>query len=219
MTRQAQRGFSAPELLVSLLIFATIASAAVYVLRLSVDARDQLEVANDRLAGVEIARSIIKDDLAQIAIRPVRDAYGVTAGPAMQGGEFADTKLAREGETRLLAFVRRGWVNPGMDAPRSTLQYVEYIYKGDKLIRRTRPYLDDAKEQKRTDHTLLSGLESLKVAFVRGENSRGLDLVDLWPLSDNRLAPPPKAVEITMETERYGVLRQLFWIGAEARGS
>lgn len=218
MTPSTQRGFSMPELLVSLLVFATISAAAVYVLRLSVDARDQLEAANERLAGLEIARSLIKDDLAQVAIRPVRDEYGYSAGPAFQGGEVIDAKLAQDGEARMLALVRRGWANPELDAPRSTLQYVEYILRDDELIRRTRPYVDDARNQPRSERLLLSGVRSMTIGFLRGETSRGLDWLDLWPAaSDDAYAPPPRAIEITIETDRYGELTQLFWIGEIVR--
>lgn len=213
MRQVEQRGFSLPELLVALLIFSVISTAAVYILRLSIDAREQVSEVNNRLSSIELARNLIKNDLAQIVIRPVRDEYGFPSGPAFQGGEFVDSELSRNNETRILAFVRRGWLNPDSIAPRSSLQYVEYLIQGNRLIRRTRPYLDDARGQKNIDHILLKDVSSVKIGFVRGETSRGLDITESWPVSDNIYTSPPKAIELRAVFERYGELRQLFWIG------
>ncbi|NOX83517.1 MAG: type II secretion system minor pseudopilin GspJ [Alphaproteobacteria bacterium] len=211
MNRNAQRGFSLPELLVALLIFATLSSVAVYVLRLSIDARDQIGAADARLSAMETARAIMQDDLAQVAMRPVRDAFGASMGPAFQGGDALANNASAD-ETPLMAFVRRGWKNPGWAAPRSSLQYVEYVVTDNTLVRRVRPYLDDARGQPATNRVLFSDVMDVDAVFLLGETSGRLEWVQLWPV-DGGETSIPRAVEITMETERYGALRQLFWIG------
>ena len=60
---RTQSGITLPEVLISLLIFALISSAAVYSLRLGVDARDQLDTATDELRGFQVARSLLKEDI------------------------------------------------------------------------------------------------------------------------------------------------------------
>lgn len=214
MTRHSQRGLTLPELLIALLIFAMISGASVYALRLSVEGRDQLEEADAAIRDMQIARLIIKQDLATVALRTVRDEFGVPAPAPFLGGAGLALRKPVEGETLLLAFVRRGWENPGDVAPRPSLQAVEYLVVADKVVRRVRPYLDDASGQPRTDRVLFSDVTSVKIGFYAGEVSGRINWADLWPQGcAGALCPPPEAVQLTMTTARFGELEQLFWIG------
>lgn len=207
-----QRGVTLPELLVALFIFAMISGAGVYALRLAVDGREQLERADSELREWQIARMIIRQDLAQLAERTVRDEFGQPqAGPFIGGIGFAG-RLPVENETPLAGFVRRGWVNPGNAAPRSSLQYVEYVLKGDDIVRRTRPYLDDARGQPETDRVLFSGVSNVEFSFLAGETSEGLQWADAWPGPGAR-GFAPRAVRLVFATDRLGEVEQLFWIG------
>lgn len=212
--RRAQLGLTLPELLIALLIFAMISGAAVYALRLTVEGREQLEEADGAVRDMQISRLIIKQDLATIAFRTVRDEFGVAAPAPFIGGDGVALRKPVDGETLLMAFVRRGWDNPDDASPRSTLQAVEYLLIGDGLVRRVRPYLDDATGQKRTDRVLLKGLSSAKFSFYQGEISGRIDWVDLWPSTCSGAAcAPPKAARLVIATRRFGELEQLFWIG------
>jgi general secretion pathway protein J len=208
-----QRGFTLPEFLVALLIFSLIASATVFALRLGVEARDQLDEAGRRLGDLHIARLIIKEDMAHLVARPVRDEFGSPAGPPFRGGIEAVERNARRDETRLLVFVRAGWANPGADSPRSTLQYVEYVAKGGALIRRTRPYLDDARNQQRFDSILLRDADDVELTFLAGEVRGALEWASAWPLA-GRAAAAPRAISVASTSARYGRIEQRFWIGA-----
>lgn len=213
MNDSTQKGFSLAEMLVALLIFSAISAASVYVLRLSVDARDQLGVVDRDLALMETARSVIKDDLAQTTLRPVRDEFGSPAGPAFRDGNTGAVAANRNGEKILLAFVRGGWSNPDWAAPRSSLQYVEYVAVDDTLVRRSRPYLDDARGQPRTERVLLDGLEDIEVEFLAGETNGRFDWTQSWPVQPAAASSPPRAVAMTTRAKRFGEIRQLFWIG------
>ncbi len=201
-----------PELMVALLVFATLSAGGVYVLRLSVDAREQLGATDRYLSEIEIARTILREDFAQIALRPVRDEFGAAKGPAFRGGEFLKQESARDDEQIILAFVRRGWLNPEWKAPRSSMQYVEYVVADDALIRRARPYLDDARDQPFTDRVIFGDVDGARFSFLVGEFSGRLDWSPVWPAAGD-INTAPKAVELVFETGRYGELRQLFWIG------
>lgn len=210
-----QHGLTLPELLVALLIFAMVSTAAVFALRLGVEARDQLKEAEARLAELQIANLLIREDMAQIRLRTVRDEYGDVAGPPFRGGDEWRPRNEPQGERRLLAFVRAGWTNPGEEAPRSELQYVEYVEKGGALVRRIRPFLDDARGQPRFDRVLIREARGLTLRFLLGEKAlrQGeLEWIDAWPAPGvPRLAP--RAISIAIESDRYGQIEQLFWIG------
>lgn len=209
----AQRGLTLPEMLVALLVFAMIAGAGVYALRLAVEGREQLEQADDDLREWQLARLTIRQDLAQLVPRSVRDEFGnAQAGPFIGGIGFA-ARAPVAGETPLAGFVRRGWVNPENAAPRSTLQYVEYILKDDDIVRRTRPYLDDARGQPETDRVLFSDVRNAQLTFLAGETPQGLQWADAWPAPGGR-GFAPRALRLVFETDRLGEIEQLFWVGS-----
>jgi len=214
--KNAQRGVTLPELLISLLIFAMISGVAVYALRLTVEGRDQLGLADASIRQMQIARIIIKEDLLQARPRVTRDEFGNANPGAFLGGKGLAFRLPQEGETVLLAFVRAGWANPGAEAPRPSLQAIEYLLIGDRLVRRSRPYLDDAAGQPRTDRTLLSGVDRAEIGFLLGETNDGLAWTDIWPSPQAR-APIPAAVRITLTTKQFGAFEQLFYLGEPAR--
>lgn len=215
MTRSSQRGLTLPELLVALLIFAMISGAAVYALRLSVEGREQLEFADASIRDLQIARLILKEDMALIAPRVVRDEFGNALPSAFLGGAGLAVRPARDGERVLMAFVRRGWKNPQDRNPRSTLQAIEYLVVGDSLVRRTRPYLDDARGQPRTDRVLIKDVRDVSIGFFVGEVGGRMTWAELWPSSG--LSGPPMGVRLKFATERFGELEQIFWIGEVGR--
>ena len=210
--KSSQRGVTLPELLVALLIFAMISGVAVYALRLTVEGRDQLGEADAFIRQMQVARIVIKEDLLQAAPRVTRDQFGNRNPGAFLGGKGLAFRIPKEGETVLMVFVRRGWENPGAIAPRPSLQAIEYILIGDRLIRRTRPYLDDAEGQPRTDRTLVSGVEAAEVSFFLNETSAGINWADLWP-SPQFAKPLPEGVRLTLTTKNFGAFEQLFYLG------
>ncbi len=214
--RQAQSGVTLPELLIALLIFTMISAVAVYSLRLTVEGRDQLGLADAAIRDMQIARLVIKEDLMQATPRVTRDEFGNAAPGPFLGGKGLAYRVPKDGETTLIAFVRAGWENPEAGAPRSTLQAVEYVLAGDKLLRRTRPYLDDARGQPRSDRVLLSGVTNAEVGFFLEETNSGLQWSDLWP-APGVTAPIPAGVKLTLTTPSLGEFDQLFYIGEVAR--
>lgn len=211
---RAQRGVTLVELLLALLIFALLSSAGVYALRLAIDGQAQFSLFDDRIAEWQTGRAIIRRDLAQLALRPVRDEFGEAAAGVMVGGETLQfSRRPVVGERPLVGFVRRNWTNPGAVEPRSELQYVEYVLVGAEIVRRIRPYLDDAPNQPRFDRTLFRNVSNAEVDFLIGETTRGLDWVNRWPGPGVDVRTPPRALRITLTTERLGTVEQLFWIG------
>jgi len=214
MRKGKQSGFTLPEVLVALLIFSLIAAASVYALRLGVNARDQLGEADDALRELQLARMLIKEDMAQIVLRHVRDEFGDPAPAAFQGGRDIRRGRVEDDERILMSFTRAGWINPDARAPRSALQYVEYVRRGDQLIRRARLYLDDAGGGERIERVLFEGVEEAGVEFLSGEFRGALEWASEWPVPGATSAPP--AIALTISNEAVRDLRQLFWIGERA---
>lgn len=212
MSRPLQSGLTLAEVLIALLIFSFIAAASVYALRLGVESRDQLSAADSALKKIQIARLLIKEDLAQVADRPVRDEFGIVNAAAFAGGQVTFGRRAADDEKVLMSFVRSGWLNPNAQAPRSALQRVEYIFKNNALIRRSRVYLDETENIQTIDRILFDDLEDATAAFVNGEFRGELQWADAWPVSSAQLWP--EAVALTLYKTDEEPLRQLFWIGA-----
>lgn len=213
MTKTSQKGLTLPELLIALLIFAMISAAAVYSLRLTIEGREQLERADNDIREMQVFRQILKQDLAGAVDRTVRDEFGNPYPASFLGGEGLSFRPLVDGERTLLVFVRRGWTNPDDRAPRPTLQAVEYLIRGDDLVRRTRPYLDDARGQPRADRLLLTDVADADISFFLGvETASGPQFADLWP-APGSTGYKPAAIRFNMTTKRFGALEQLFWLG------
>ncbi|PQA86802.1 type II secretion system minor pseudopilin GspJ [Hyphococcus luteus] len=210
--RARQKGMTLPEVLIALLVFAAIATASVYALRLGVDSRDQLARVDAELKTFQIARTLIKEDMAQVTMRRVRNQFGDMEETVFRGN-LESFGARREDDERLLAaFVRGGQINPDAAAPRSALQYVEYVYRNGALIRRSRAYLDEAEDADVIERVLFDGLLDAKAEFLLGEQRGELEWADIWPVGAG--SAPPRAVAITLERENRPPLRQLFWIGS-----
>jgi general secretion pathway protein J len=168
----------------------------VALLSFSVRAQEAAEARLGDLGDFRRAGALLAADLAQAAPRRVRDSAGA-GRPAFEGGSGEGTGVA-------LAFVRRGWENVD-DAPRASLQRVEYRVDGGKLERLIYPRLDGASSTAAT--TLVGGVRRIRLRY-RDEEGRWRERWD--PADPTRL---PRAVELVMDSEGSGTTRQLFQAG------
>lgn len=186
------RGFTLVEMLVSLLVFSLLATAGVAVMAHTVDNRGAVGERLERLAEIQRANVLLRQDLAQAAVRRVRDGEGRGARSAFQG--------APEGRGEpLFEFVRRGWENPD-GLPRASLQRVRWRWVDDRLERQAAAALDGAPPGEA--RVVLTGVRALRVAYHhRGQWSPA------WPGGP---ASVPDAIELRFELEDLGELRQVF---------
>ncbi len=195
LRRSAEHGFTLVELLVALFIFGLLSAAGVALLSFSVRAQ---EAADDRLgalAELRRAGALITSDLAQAAPRIPRDEAG-TSRRAFEGGS---------GEGGLLvSLVRRGWENLD-DSSRPSLQKVQYSLEGGELRRRTFRFVDGAAPSESV--TLLRGVTGLRLRY---RDRRG-EWRDRW--DPGRLNEMPLAIELVIDVEGSGSIRQLFLVG------
>lgn len=207
MLCNAQRGLTLVELLVALMVFAFVSAAAVGVMHQAGQGEARLKEVTATLAELERARALLRQDLLQIAARPYRDPGSTALMPAMLGGERARARFEEEeGEVLLMAFVRRGWSNPGAAKPRASLQHVTYLVRDDTLIRRTRPFLDAVHQTPVTEQILFEEVRNVRIAFLLGTRWRSD-----WQSAQGETAP--WAVRLEMTHPVYGDLVQDFLAG------
>lgn len=190
----AARGFTLVEMLVALMVFGLLCAAGVAVMAYTVDNQGQVAARMDRLGEFQRARSLIKQDLAQAAVRRVRLADGSALRSAFIGAPLASDGI-------FLEFTRRGWDNPESE-PRASLQHVRYRLVGGALVRESHAAVDGAPVAK--TQTLLPGVESATVSyFHRGQWLPG------WPGARDEL---PQAVRIDFVLRDFGPMQQLFLV-------
>ncbi|RRT99695.1 type II secretion system minor pseudopilin GspJ [Stenotrophomonas sp. 278] len=190
---RAAGGFTLIETLVALVIFALIGTTAVGLLAWTADQRAAVRERMDRLAQLQLTHSLLGADLGQVAVRPTRRADGDREPNAFNAAPPDDTRRP------LLAFVRRGWENPAQ-APRASMQYVEYRLVEGRLERDARSALDGTLTGE--PQVLLDGVRSARTYFYSyGAWSDG------WMGGQTAL---PRAVRLELELDDMGLLRQDF---------
>ena len=191
------RGFTLVEMLVSLLVFALLCAAGVTVMAWTVDNRGVVAGRMDRIGELQRARALLRQDLAQAAPRRVRDGRGEPIRSAFHA--------APEGVgDPLLSFVRRGIENPEAQ-PRGSLERVTYRLVEDRLERSSRAALDGAADA--PPQVVLRGVRSLRMAYRHR---------DQWsPAWPGGRASVPDAVEIRMQLDGVGELRQVFLLAGQ----
>ncbi|WP_291841906.1 type II secretion system protein GspJ [Maricaulis sp.] len=169
--RQGEAGFSLTEVLVSVFIFAVIGTISVGLMSTSLNAREQNSDVLVQTGQIDLMRTLLREDLGQVVLRPVRtregrretfifagDADGL-AGPFAAGGD---------GERVLLSLTRRGRANPGLLRPRSSLARVDYVLREGELVRRVLPYPDGANPAEASQTVLAAGLADVELEFLIG---------------------------------------------------
>ena len=190
-----RNGFTLVEMLVALLIFGMLTAAGVSLLSFSVRAQETSDRTLGELSQLRRMAALLAADLGQAAPRLYRDERSYTR-PAFS----AEAQGA-------MRFVRGGWENHD-GAARSGLQRVEYRLSGDRFERIFYPMVDGAAPS--GPLVLADRVRRLTLRY-RGPDGGWRDL---WDPEDPRTLP--RAVELVIETERQGAVRQLFLVGAGA---
>ena len=199
------RGFTLVEMLVAMLAFSLLATAAVAILNGTLRNTETLGRAGESVKQIQITRAMMRTDLGQVATRATRDAHGGVGRVGLVGEKVSGGKP-------FLSFVRRGWDNHDGQEARSSLQHVEYLWEGETLLRRTRPYLDPTPQTPQASVAVLTNVRSLDVGFlVNGQR------LDRWIVAGEP-PPLPEAIEVTINIAGIGELRQLCLVGEPRRG-
>lgn len=203
--KSKQAGFTLLELLVALGIFALLAAMAYGGLNAVMKAKAVTDQHAARLSQLQMTFLWLGRDIEQTVERSIRDEYG-DRQPAMVGVETGRYQLE---------LTRTGWRNPSGRA-RSNLQRVAYGLRDGELIRAYWNVLDRAQDSQPLETVLLDGVNKLELRFLNDKNK----WVDSWPNntlgspSSDTPAAPPRAVEVTVETETEGSITRLFRVAS-----
>ncbi len=193
---QPRAGFTLVEALVSLAIFALLATAGSAVLSQAIDNRFAVKAAAERTADLQRMRGLLRADIGQAAPRRTRGSTGRPLPRAIVAAESPGDPV--------LTLTRTGWTNPG-EQPRPSLQRVEYRLVEGRLERRVATHPDGARPG--PPQVLYRGVRDLTVSFLR-DGSEGPG----WLPTPDR--PLPDAVRVRATLDGYGVVEQLFLVGA-----
>jgi general secretion pathway protein J len=191
MTRE---GFTLVEVLIALALFALIGAAGAMVLARTLDTREVVRTESERLGELQRLRALLRADLAQAAPRRTRGPTGRPAAQPIVGPSTSGDPL--------LVLARSGWSNPE-EAPRPSIQRVEYRLVEDRLERRAAPYLDGARPG--PAQVLLRGVRRAEVRFVTNRSE-----APAYAASSDR--PLPEAVRLTLTVDGIGEIDQLFLV-------
>ena len=156
----SQRGFTLIEVLVSLFIFSIISIGATTALTQSLKTKEQLASVMDKLSEINIARTIIKNDISAITLRASRDELGDKRPYSL----FSDS-------TVLLSFTRRGLENPGGLEKRGDLERVNYVFEEGSLIRISYEHENPGQMPNTYRLVLLKNIEDIKIKGIKYENN------------------------------------------------
>lgn len=187
------RGFTLLELMVAIVLFSMISTAAYKLLTSVTGAHEVTQSILHKLDKQQRAEIVVEQDLLQISGRPI--THETVQRPALQ--------VPGSG-TMLMEFTRSGWQNP-LQAERSNLQRVAYAHEGSELIRYYWSTLDRISTTPRIRQLLMNEVSSVNVRLL----DRGKRWLTRWPHSplaadQNSLTRLPLAVELTIVHEKMG---------------
>ena len=199
--RHRSAGFTLLELLVSLAIFAILATMAYMALNTVFTARKEVEKRAARLTELQTAFMVMERDIEEAVARPVRDDLGDEQA-ALKGGGVGTT---------VLMLTRTGWRNP-LGAARSDLQRVAYGFNNHQLLRQSWSTLDRGPGNDPYGEVLINGVSAVDVRFLGADRQ----WVGYWPPESNTAAQNqdlmqmPLAVEISVDVDGWGRIVRLF---------
>lgn len=192
--RTCQAGFTLAEVLVTLFIFSLISVGTMAALTTSLSGKAQIDARLEHVRKIELARSIIKSDIANIRLRPARDSLGTPEAYVLQSGGAS-----------LLTFTRGGRPNPGGLEARGDLERVSYIFEDGTLFRTALAHENPAPGTQVLRRELLSGLSRANVGF-QIENYTQSQIF----IAEGDASALPKLIRLDLEFEGGDRLSQYF---------
>lgn len=164
MRPSRESGFSLIEVLVAVAVFATVSAISVGLLAGALRSKEQGEAALERLAAVQRASALLREDIGQLLPRASRTQEGLTDARIFAADIQGAEQIRRAGEGReILVLTRTGWANPGAAQPRSTIQRVVWLLEDGALYREVSAYPDASAGLEPRRQLIMAGLDDVSL--------------------------------------------------------
>ena len=187
--KHKNQGFTLLELLVAMVIFSLMSVMAYGALSNVLTGSEVIAKQEKELKKLQRTMMFLERDIRQLVPRPRTTGFGETA----QAFEYG---FDAEG---LMEFTRSGNSNP-IGAVRSSLQRIRYDLEEKVLIRKSWALVDHIDLQP-SSMNLLNDIESFELRLLDENNE--------WQPNWKKAKEIPKAIEITIEHERWGKIKRL----------
>ncbi len=213
MSVSRQSGFTLIEVLAAVAVFAVISAISVGLLASALRSQEQIKVAMAGLSATQRLKALLREDVGQIVLRPVRTTQNGTDPHLFMVNGRQNTDFSSSGDV-FMVLTRRGWANPGGVQPRSSLQRVRWLYDGETIWREADPYPDVAAGAVAARQKVATGVRELSVEVLSG--MRWSDRVDLRTFAKTPQTPP-RALRIQYVHDQLGPMEHvLLGPGGEA---
>lgn len=185
-----EHGFSLVEVLAATAVFALVSALSVGLLMGALRTEEQGEAVLSDLSDVHRIAALLREDVGQIAPRPVRTADGLQ-DPRVFAADMEGTEIVRTrstGPREILVLTRTGWANPGRLQPRSSLQRVAWVLEEDRLYRRVWPYPDAARDTESRRQLLADEISEVELEVL--QNGVWVNSARVVASSEGVTAPP-----------------------------
>ncbi|HBV76277.1 MULTISPECIES: type II secretion system minor pseudopilin GspJ [Vibrio] len=199
-------GFTLIEVLVAIMVFASLSLAAYQVVNQVQRSNQQSAEKTQRLQDIQRAMIIMDSDFRQMAARQFR----VNGEQASKNYLFEDEYLL-DSESNGILFTRLGWLNPQQSFPRGEIVKVGYRVVQGNLERVWWRYPDTPAGQEPLYKSILTQVDDIAFRFYDGS---------VWQDEWKQPSQLPKAVEVTFTLQDYGkLIRVYLTAGGAASGN
>lgn len=194
-------GFTLIEVLVAIMVFASLSIAAYQVVNQVQRSNQQSAEKTQRLQQLQRAMIVLENDFRQMAGRTFKGDADASHSRFLYVAEYL-----LDSDADGIVFTRLGWQNPQQAFPRGEVLKVGYRLVSNQLQRVWWRYPDTPTGQVPLQKTLLDKVDKMSFRFYDDGQ---------WQASweqDKRL---PAAVEITLTLQDYGDIRRIFLIAQD----
>lgn len=213
MSAPSEAGFSLIEILVATAVFAVVGVISVALLSTTITAQEVNDDALARINALDRARVLLREDIGQVVQRSARAQDGAVR-PALFAGDVNGLvdRFTPQGDDVILSLTRRGRSNPGLLRARSSLIYVQYVLRDDRLIRRVSEHPDITPQTGWAEQVILEHADDVELGFMVGSTWQSR----LATRPGQEGASLPRAVRLRLTTSQWGELEFLV-LTSEAR--
>ncbi len=196
-----QLGFTLIEVLIALIVFVIVASAATWALMLVINTHKRLKKYDGDLQALEFTETLMRRDFTQMIAYPSRDIKGKLLPIFITSFDS-------------ISFTRGGYVNPMAIENRSTLAHISYRWHHHQLIRTVSSAFPTLSRQPLLKQVLLKDVNSVTINFITTQTNVAHSWNTIYPynsyLSFSNQNLLPRGVIVTLKIKKIGMVKFVY---------